>query len=102
MTQRCNAGRLSVAQSPAMRLRGQVRPGMFSNERVFLIEHEGGEGEPDCVIVPDSSVEEREGSPTVHVVLLERSDGRVLVFVPGEHLFGNGFAWVSEENLVPA
>ena len=91
-----------MAQNPAMRLRGQIKPGMFSNERVFLVEHAGEEGEPDCVIVPDGSVEERDGRPTVHVVLLERSDGRALVFVPGEHLFGNGFAWVSEEDLVSA
>ena len=91
-----------MAQKPGVRLRGEIRPGMFPNERVFFLEHAGAEHDPDYVILPDTRVEERDGHGTVHVVLLERSDGRALVFVPGEHLQGNGFAWVSEDNLVPA
>ena len=90
-----------MAQNPAMRLRGQIKPGMFSNERVFLVEHAGEEGEPDWVIVPESFVEERDGVPTIGVVLLLRSEDRALVFLPGEHLFGDGTAWVSDRDLVP-
>ena len=91
-----------MARKPGVRLRGEIRPGMFSNERVFFLVHDGVDAEPDCVILPDMDVEEEgDGRATVHVVLFERSEGRALVFVPGEHLFGNGFAWVSEDNLVP-
>ena len=88
-----------MAESPAIWLRGRVEPGMFSNERVFLVEHEGRD--PDSVIVPESFVEIRDGVPTIRVVLLLRSEDRALVFLPGEHLFGDGTAWVSDGDLIP-
>ena len=88
-----------MAQNPTMRLRGQIKPGMFSNERVFLVEH--ADEEPDAVIVPESFVEERDGVPTIRVVLLLRSEDRALVFLLGEQLFGDGTAWVSERDLIP-
>lgn len=62
------------------RLRGTVEPGMFPNERVFVVQDLFGDRY--VVVVPLDLVDERDGS--VPVRMIHKGDDEALVSVPGE------------------
>ncbi len=89
-----------MASKSTFRLRGQVKPGMFSHERVFSVE--GADGQTIYVIVPFEDIEERDGEPTTNVVVVGRSGEFSLVSIPGEPLETGQTVWVPDRDLIPA
>lgn len=65
---------------PHWRLRGSVEPGMFTNERVFMVKDHAGN--TYAVTVPSDFVDEADG--TVRVRLIRKESDVSLVSVLGE------------------
>ena len=89
-----------MSSNATFRLRGRVTPGMFSHERVFSVD--GADGQTIYVIVPDTFIEERDGEPTTHVVVVGRSGEFSLVSIPGEPLETGQTVWVPDRDLIVA